>query len=85
MEWLCSPSLPRSIAQDAKFGIRAWLSGEQFFTGTCCRKAREDLGGCDKVGYLNTRGERSIKPQFDEAYDFSDGLAAVNQGGKMSW
>jgi hypothetical protein len=34
------------------------------------------------VGYLNTKGEWSIKPQFDEARDFSEGLAAVNQDGK---
>lgn len=34
------------------------------------------------MGYLNTRGEWAIEPQFDEARDFSDGLAAVNQGGK---
>jgi len=40
-------------------------------------------GGCsEKIGYLNTKGEWSIKPQFDEARDFSEGLAAVNEGGK---
>jgi hypothetical protein len=35
-----------------------------------------------KVGYLNVDGAWSIKPQFDEAHDFSEGLAAVNQGAK---
>jgi WG containing repeat len=35
-----------------------------------------------KVGYLNTNGEWSVKPQFDEGHDFSEGLAAVNQGAK---
>jgi hypothetical protein len=36
------------------------------------------LGGCAEGGYLNT-GEWSIKPQFDEVRDLSEGLAAVNQ------
>ena len=36
-----------------------------------------------KVGWiLDVHGEWGIKPQFDEAHDFSDGLAAVNQGAK---
>ena len=34
------------------------------------------------MGYLNTKGEWSIKPQFDHATDFSEGLAAVNKGGR---
>jgi hypothetical protein len=38
--------------------------------------------GSGKVGYLNVDGAWSIKPQFDEAHDFSEGLAAVNQGAK---
>lgn len=37
-------------------------------------------GGCAKGGYLNTKGEWAIKPQFDDLRDFSDGLAAVNLG-----
>jgi hypothetical protein len=39
-------------------------------------------GYAGKVGYLNTKGEWSIKPQFDEGRDFSEGLAAVNEGAK---
>ena len=35
-----------------------------------------------KIGYLNTNGEWSTKPQFDEGHDFSEGLAAVNRGAK---
>ena len=31
---------------------------------------------------MNTKGEWGINPQFDEARDFSEGLAAVNQGAK---
>jgi hypothetical protein len=37
-------------------------------------------GGCAKGGYLNTRGEWAIEPQFDDLSDFSEGLAAVNIG-----
>ena len=39
-------------------------------------------GGCAKGGYLNTKGEWAIKPQFDDLRDFSEGLAAVNLGAK---
>jgi hypothetical protein len=37
-------------------------------------------GGCAKGGYLNTKGEWAIKPQFGGFSDFSEGLAAVNPG-----
>ncbi len=41
------------------------------------------FGGCSgKIGYMNTNGDWSIKPRFDGASAFSDGLAAVNEGGK---
>jgi hypothetical protein len=54
-----------------------------FSEGLAAVRPGKISGGCsEKVGYLNTRGEWSIKPQFDEAYDFSDELAAVNRGGK---
>jgi WG containing repeat len=39
-------------------------------------------GGCAKGGYLNIKGEWAIQPQFDDLQDFSEGLAAVNLGGK---
>jgi hypothetical protein len=39
-------------------------------------------GACAKGGYLNTKGEWAMKPQFDDLRDFSDGLAAVNLGAK---
>jgi hypothetical protein len=38
-------------------------------------------GGCAKGGYLDTKGDWVIKPQFDGLSDFSEGLAAVNLGG----
>lgn len=34
------------------------------------------------IGYCNSRGEQTIKPQFDWALPFSEGLAAVGEGGK---
>ncbi len=37
-------------------------------------------GGCAKGGYLDTKGDWAIKPQFDGLTDFSEGLAAVNLG-----
>ena len=43
-------------------------------------KAMRTTGGCAKGGYLNTRGEWAIAPQFDDLRDFSEGLAAVNLG-----
>jgi hypothetical protein len=46
------------------------------------RPGKVSEGYSGKVGYLNGDGKWSIKPQFDEAHDFSEGLAAVNQGAK---
>lgn len=54
-----------------------------FSEGLAAVRPGKIFGGCsEKVGYLNTQGEWSIKPQFDGARDFSEGLAAVNRGGK---
>jgi hypothetical protein len=39
-------------------------------------------GGCAKGGYLDTKGDWAIKPQYDGLMDFSEGLAAVNLGAK---
>ncbi len=40
------------------------------------------LGGrSQRVGYVDTKGDWAIKPQFDDAKRFSEGLAAVNRGG----
>ncbi len=36
----------------------------------------------DQYGYINSRGQMVIKPQFDSAEKFHDGLALVTQGGK---
>jgi hypothetical protein len=46
------------------------------------RPGKVSEGYSGKVGYLNVEGKWSIKPQFDEARDFSEGLAAVNRGAK---
>ena len=40
------------------------------------------IGG--KVGYINPKGEIVINPQFDEAKNFSEGLARVNIGGRRN-
>jgi hypothetical protein len=37
-----------------------------------------------KFGYTNTRGRMTIKPEFDWAFDFSEGLALVNIGGSKN-
>jgi hypothetical protein len=66
--------------------IRSPFSAEHvsnFSEGLAAVRPGKIFGGCsEKIGYLNTEGEWSIKPQFDEALDFSEGLAAVNRGGK---
>jgi WG containing repeat len=66
--------------------IRRPFSAEQvgdFSEGLAAVRPGRIFGGCsENVGYLNTKGEWGIKTQFDDARDFSDGLAAVNKGGK---
>ncbi|MFN6486262.1 MULTISPECIES: WG repeat-containing protein [unclassified Nostoc] len=39
----------------------------------------------DKCGYINTNGEIIISLKFDEAWDFSEGLAKVKIGSKHGW
>ena len=39
------------------------------------------VGG--KYGFINKAGEFVIKPQFDDARDFSEGLAVVRTGDKV--
>jgi WG repeat protein len=54
-----------------------------FSEGLAAVRPGKIFGGCsEQIGYLNTKGEWSIRPQFDEAHDFSEGLAAVNKGGR---
>ena len=43
--------------------------------------ARVQIG--EKWGYINTKGEFTIKPQYDYAIDFSDGFALVWQGNNV--
>lgn len=66
--------------------IRPPFFAEQFSNfseGLAAVRPGKTAGGCsEKVGYLNAKGEWSIRPQFDEGRDFSEGLAAVNKGGK---
>src|SRR3954462_2626566 len=35
-----------------------------------------------KWGYINRTGEVVIKPQYDDAWDFSEGLAYVREGAR---
>jgi hypothetical protein len=66
--------------------IRRPFSAEyvsNFSEGLAAVRPGAIFGGCsEEVGYLNTKGEWTIKPQFDDARAFSEGLAAVNRGGK---
>jgi len=39
----------------------------------------------DKYGYANMKGETVIRPQFDLATEFSEGVAAVNTNGKWGY
>lgn len=56
-------------------------SASSFSEGLAAVRPGATWGGCGKAGYLNKKGEWSVKPQFNALRDFSDGLAAVNQGG----
>jgi WG containing repeat len=56
---------------------------DSFFEGLAVVRPGKIFGGCsEKAGYMDTKGEWAVKPQFDEAGDFSEGLAAVNGDGK---
>jgi WG containing repeat len=39
----------------------------------------------DKFGYISKSGNFKIEPQFKVAKNFSDGLAAVEKGGKWGF
>jgi len=39
----------------------------------------------DKYGFINTRGEIVIKPQFDLTFNFSEGVAFVQKDGKYGY
>jgi hypothetical protein len=38
-----------------------------------------------KYGYIDKTGKIVIKPQFDKAYDFSEGLASISLNGKWGF
>src|SRR5438309_11671360 len=38
-----------------------------------------------RLGYVNSRGQVKIAPQFDQAGPFSDGLAPVSVGGRAGY
>lgn len=66
--------------------VRRPFSAEQvgnFSEGLAAVRPGNIFGGCSKqIGYMNVKGDWAIRPQFDDAHDFSNGLAAVNRGGK---
>lgn len=39
----------------------------------------------DNIGYINKQGEFVIKPQYESAGEFKDGLALVKQEGKYGY
>ena len=54
----------------------------------CNDKASDDLLAYDfrgKFGYVDRNGNVVIEPQFDEAYEFSDGLAWAVKDGKSGY
>jgi hypothetical protein len=56
-----------------------------FFEGLAAVRPGKQLGGCgEKVGFMNTKGEWAIKPQFEDTGDFSEGLAAVTGDGRSN-
>lgn len=50
---------------------------EQWNVSTFSKEFTEDKSSFAKVGYIDMSGNVVIKPQFEDAYSFSEGLAAV--------
>jgi hypothetical protein len=54
-----------------------------FSEGRAVVRPGEIVGGCSgKVGFIDQEGKWIRKPEFDDARDFREGLAAVNLGAK---
>src|ERR687884_1062197 len=62
-------------------GYIRWGNAAHFSEGLAQIAIEQEDGGSpgarERVGFINTTGEVVIQPQFDSAYDFSEGLAVV--------
>lgn len=58
---------------------------DHFFSNGLIRVCSLTGQGCFPFGYLNRKGEVAIKPQFEIAQPFSEGLAAVKVNGKWGF
>lgn len=65
-----------------KFSKETTMRGE-FSEGLAA--IMEKVDGKTKIGFINKSGQTVIKPQFDEAYDFSENLAAVKINDKWGY
>ena len=72
------------------FGV-CTLCGSEKTGGLISSKKKEDRSGLfpiiqgKKWGYINSKGEVKITPQFDHGDKFSEGLALVVIGGKFGY
>jgi hypothetical protein len=65
-------------------GIRFPGSPRRFSEGLASFSMQNGRGGFNS-GYIDKTGKIVIEPQFDEANDFSDGMARVKQYGKYTF
>jgi len=64
-----------------RLGIHS-QSGNRFHVKLTAMSIAKPVRIGDKCGYINTNGQIVIPYQFDNAYDFSEGLAKVTINGK---
>lgn len=63
--------------------INSLFDWEGFHDGLAPMKANDQYNA--KLGYVNTKGQWAIKPAYEKAHHFSDGMAAVMDPVSKKW